>query len=57
MTFVVTGTCSVDAIEIDNTVVSSDLYDLHISKQHTGQLRKSTKKGLLTNIMDVLFNF
>jgi len=57
MTMVVTGTCSVDDVEIDNTILSSSLYDLHISKQHTGELRKSTKKGLLTRLMDLVFNF
>ncbi|NBC10195.1 MAG: hypothetical protein GVY24_00480 [Planctomycetes bacterium] len=57
MTLVVTGTCSVDDVQIDNTVLSSSLYDLHISKQHTGELRKTTKKGLLSNLMDLIFNF
>jgi len=57
MTLVVTGTASVDSVQIDNTVLSSDLYDLHISKQHTGELRKTTKKGLLSNLMDFIFNF
>ncbi len=57
MTLVVTGTCSVDEVQIDNTVLSSSLYDLHISKQHTGELRKSTKKGWLSGLMDLVFNF
>lgn len=57
MTMVVTGTCSVDDLTIDNTVLSSSLYGLYISKQHSGELRKSTKKGLLTKLMDFVFNF
>lgn len=57
MTLVVTGTCSVDNVQIDNSVLSSDLFDLHISKQQTGELRKSSKKGLLTKVMDFIFNF
>lgn len=57
MTLVVTGTCSVDDVTIDNTVLSSNLYDLHISKQQTGELRKSTKKGLLSRVLDFIFNF
>ncbi len=57
MTMIVTGTCSVDEIAIDKTVLSSSLYDLHISKQHTGELRKSSKKGLLTKVIDFVFNF
>ncbi len=57
VTLVVTGTCRVDDITIDNTVLSSQLYDLHVTKQHTGELRRSTKKGPLTKLMDTIFAF
>ena len=54
---VATGVCRVDDIAADNTILSQHLYDLHISKQHAGELRRSTKKGLLTRVMDLVFNF
>ena len=54
---VATGVARVDDILADNTVLSSNLYDLHISKQHTGELRRATKKGLLTRALDLIFNF
>jgi flagellar L-ring protein precursor FlgH len=57
VTLVVTGTCRVDDITLDNTVLSSQLYDLHVSKDHQGELRKSTKKGPLTKLMDTIFAF
>jgi flagellar L-ring protein precursor FlgH len=52
-----TGTCRAEDITADNTVLSTELYDLHLSKQHGGELRNATKKGLFTKILDVLFNF
>ncbi len=57
VTLVATGTCRVDDITADNNVFSTQLYDLHISKQHTGELRNSTKKGPITRLLDAVFNF
>ncbi len=55
LTIVLTGTCRAADVTIDNTVLSTELYDLHLDKQHKGELRKSTKKGLLTQFFDALF--
>jgi flagellar L-ring protein precursor FlgH len=52
-----TGTCRAEDITADNTVLSTELYDLHLNKTHDGELRKSTKKGLFTDILDFVFNF
>ncbi len=57
VTLVATGTCRVDDISADNEVLSTLLYDLHIVKHHHGELRKSTKKGPLTKLLDAIFNF
>ena len=54
---VATGTCRVDDINGNNEVLSSQLYDLHVVKHGQGELRKSTKKGPLTKLLDVIFNF
>lgn len=54
---VLTGTCRAEDITIDNTVLSTELYDLHLDKQHKGELKKTTKKGFLTNFFDAIFGF
>lgn len=54
---VLTGTCRAQDVSIDNTVLSSQLYDLRFDTQHKGELRKTTKKGLITKVLEVLFNF
>ncbi|BAM04818.1 flagellar basal body L-ring protein FlgH [Phycisphaera mikurensis] len=57
VTLVATGTCRVDDITLDNTIFSTQLYDLHLTKQHHGELRRGTKKGPLTKLIDALFPF
>jgi flagellar L-ring protein precursor FlgH len=57
MNITVTGTCRAEDVTADNTVLSTELYDLHLNKTHDGELRNSTKKGLFTKILDFIFNF
>lgn len=57
LAIVLTGTCRAADITIDNTVLSTELYDLHLDKQHKGELKKTTKKGFITNFFDALFGF
>ncbi len=52
-----TGTCRAADITLDNTVLSTELYDLNMNKQHKGELKKSTRKGFLTNFFDAIFSF
>lgn len=54
---VVTGQCRVEDVSIDNTILSTQLYDLRLNKQHTGELRKSTRKGIFTKVLEAVFNF
>jgi len=54
---VITGTCRAEDIGIDNTVLSTQLYGLNLVKKHDGELRKTTKKGVLTKLFDFLFAF
>ncbi|MEM9752647.1 MAG: flagellar basal body L-ring protein FlgH [Planctomycetota bacterium] len=56
-TMVATGTCRVDDINANNEVLSTQLYDLHVVKHGQGELRKATKKGPLTKLLDAIFNF
>jgi len=57
VTIVATGICRVEDISPDNTVLSTQLYDLFIDKQHEGELKEATEKGLLTRVLDWIFGF
>jgi flagellar L-ring protein FlgH len=54
---ILTGTCRASDITVDNTVLSTELYDLSLSKQHKGELKKATSKGFLTKFFEAIFNF
>jgi flagellar L-ring protein precursor FlgH len=54
---ILTGTCRKEDVTIDNTVLSTQIYDLHLIKNHTGELRKGTKKGWLTKLFDGIVGF
>jgi len=53
----VTGICRGDDVTIDNTILSTQLFDLRLRKYHTGELRNTTKKGLFSKLFDLVFNF
>lgn len=57
MEMMLTGTARVRDIASDNTLLSTQIYDLHLEKSHTGDLRKASKKGLFTKIFETIFNF
>ncbi len=57
LNLVLTGTCRKEDIKSDNTVLSTQLYDLNLRKHTDGQMQKSTKKGILTRVLDTIFNF
>ncbi len=54
---VLTGTCRKQDVAVDNTIQSTQLYDLHLDKEHTGELRNANKKGILSKLFDTIFNF
>ena len=54
---VLTGTARAEDIGLDNTVLSTQLYDLRLIKEHEGELRRATRKGLFTRILETIFNF
>ena len=41
-------------ISADNTILSSQLADLFVEKQHEGYLKKAAEKGPLTKLFDFL---
>jgi len=50
--FVLTGVCRVQDITPDNTVLSTQLYDLELQKKNSGSLRDTTKRGWVPRILD-----
>jgi flagellar L-ring protein FlgH len=51
------GTCRVQDITADNSVVSNQLFDLSLNKQHKGAIKDTTKRGFLTRLLDVINPF
>lgn len=57
LSLVITGACRSEDIAADNSVLSTNLADLRVVKEHDGEIRKATKKGILTRIFEGLFAF
>lgn len=57
LSIVLTGMCRKDDVAIDNTVLSTAIYDLRLTKQHEGEVRDAATKGIFTQLFDFLFNF
>jgi len=54
---VLTGVCRVDDVTADNTVLSTQLYDLNLTKRHRGATVDTTKRGFVPRILDWLDPF
>ena len=54
---VATGNCMPEDISATNTIVSTQLENLFIDKQHSGDLRDSGERGWITQIFDAVFDF
>jgi flagellar L-ring protein precursor FlgH len=55
--FILTGVCRVEDITADDTVLSTQLYDLALQKNHKGDVRQATKRGVLGKLLDVVNPF
>jgi len=55
--FTLTGTCRVDDVTADNSILSSQLYDLELQKNHKGDVRAATKRGFIGKLLDVFNPF
>lgn len=53
----VTGICRPDDVSPANTVLSSQVHDLRIVKEHTGELKQSNEKGIIAQVLDFIFAF
>jgi len=56
-TFTLSGLCRSEDVTQFNTVRSSQLFNLDLNVQHEGQVRESTKKGLIQRVIETIFNF
>jgi len=54
---VLTGVCRLDDITLSNTVLSSQLANLVVVQHNEGVVRKAAEKGVITNMLDTIFNF
>lgn len=57
LTLTLTGTCQPGDVAVNNTVLSTQLFDLRVTAEHTGELRKASKKGWITRALETIFNF
>ena len=53
--FVLSGNCRSDDITEQNTIQSSQLHNLNIVSKNEGEVRKSSKKGLIPRALEALF--
>jgi flagellar L-ring protein precursor FlgH len=53
----VTGICRAEDVTPANTILSNQLHDLKISKEHKGELREANKKGIIAKVLDTIFAF
>jgi len=56
-TLVLSGTCRADDITADNSVLSTQLFDKELTKNHKGAVRDGTKRGWFTKLLDALNPF
>jgi flagellar L-ring protein precursor FlgH len=55
--FILTGICRAEDINPDNTVISTQLYDMSLQKNSKGDVRESTERGRLPKLLDFLNPF
>ncbi|QOV91530.1 flagellar basal body L-ring protein FlgH [Humisphaera borealis] len=55
--FVLNGTCRVEDVIADNTVLSTQMYDLRVEKNTKGAVRSATKRSWLHEILDAISPF
>ncbi len=56
-TLVLSGVARQEDITNRNTILSSQIASLSMNLQNAGELRESSKKGLLTRVLDKIFDF
>jgi flagellar L-ring protein precursor FlgH len=54
---ILSGTCRAEDISADNSVLSTQLFDLRVNRQSKGNVRNATRKGWFPKLLDVLNPF
>ncbi len=55
--FILSGICRAEDVSADNSVLSTQLFDLELEKRNKGALRDSTKRGFIPKLLDALNPF
>ena len=55
--FVLSGTCRAEDVAADNTVLSTQIFDLQLQKNHKGTVREATRRTWLQKLVDVVSPF
>ncbi|MDB5292101.1 MAG: flgH [Phycisphaerales bacterium] len=55
--FILTGTCRAEDINADNTLLSTQLYDLELQKNTKGNVRNATERGNVSKLLDFINPF
>lgn len=51
------GICRSEDVTDKNTIQSNQMFDVNMNVQNTGEMRRSTKKGLIPRVLETIFNF
>jgi flagellar L-ring protein precursor FlgH len=55
--FILTGICRAEDVNADNTILSTQLFDLQLQKNHKGAVRDATKRGWFLKFLDAVSPF
>ena len=55
--FVLTGTCRAEDVGADNTVLSTQMFDLQLQKNHKGMVREATRRTWLQKLFGAVSPF
>ena len=55
--FICSGICRVEDVTPDNSILSTQLFDLEVTKTSKGQVKNSTKTSVLHKLLDFLNPF
>ena len=55
--FILSGTCRAEDVASDNTVLSTQIFDLQLQKNHTGTVREATRRTWLQKLVDIVSPF
>ncbi|HEY7090182.1 MAG TPA: flagellar basal body L-ring protein FlgH [Tepidisphaeraceae bacterium] len=56
-TFILSGICRAEDVTVDNTILSTQMFDKDLVKTNKGAVRDTTKRGWIPRILDVLNPF